>query len=201
MQLGDKKRVDPLPGGNGTSASEHSTCNSLDVTSQRVTSNIDLSNHSSYNSSLSQNDSSDISTCAIAASNRKISDSSICQSDFESFNNKSSNINIINDSAIVARLCIHDKTDHTKYLIDTGADVSVVPFSSFVKPNISVRVPKLYAANGSAIKTYGVLRKQVNLDMRRDFTWNFIIADVKQPIIGVDFLSEFNLLVDVKNNV
>jgi hypothetical protein len=40
----------------------------------------------------------------------------------------------------------------------------------------------------------------LNLGLRRDFTWRFVVADVTQPIIGVDFLSHFGLLVDCRNN-
>lgn len=80
--------------------------------------------------------------------------------------------------ASVLRLCISDKADCTRYLIDTGADCSVYPYSPGIKPNIqSVTVPNLYAANGTLIITYGVIRKKVNLDLRRDLTWNFIIAN------------------------
>jgi hypothetical protein len=39
-----------------------------------------------------------------------------------------------------------------------------------------------------------------NLGLRRDFTWRFVVADVSQPLIGVDFLSHFGLLVDCRNN-
>jgi hypothetical protein len=40
----------------------------------------------------------------------------------------------------------------------------------------------------------------LNFGLRRDFTWRFVVADVTQPIIGVDFLSHFGLLVDCRNN-
>ena len=40
----------------------------------------------------------------------------------------------------------------------------------------------------------------LDLGLRRNFTWPFTLAKVKQPIIGVDFLSHFNLLVDPKLN-
>lgn len=33
--------------------------------------------------------------------------------------------------------------------------------------------------------------------MRRPCRWDFIVADVKQPILGADFLKYHNLLVDV----
>ena len=31
------------------------------------------------------------------------------------------------------------------------------------------------------------------------FRWSFVVADVKRPIPGADFLAEFNLLVDVRH--
>ncbi|XP_068628033.1 uncharacterized protein [Battus philenor] len=39
----------------------------------------------------------------------------------------------------------------------------------------------------------------LNLGLRRDFSWNFIVADVTRAIIGVDFLSHYNIMVDVRN--
>jgi len=38
------------------------------------------------------------------------------------------------------------------------------------------------------------------MGLRRDFTWCFVIADVDLPIIGVDLLSHYGLLVDCRNN-
>lgn len=58
----------------------------------------------------------------------------------------------------------------------------------------------LYAANGTEIPTYGQRLVQLNLGLRRNFNWPFIIARVTEPIIGSDFLAHFNLWVDVKNN-
>lgn len=108
----------------------------------------------------------------------------------------------INNQCGIFRLCVEDKSNNLVYLIDTGADISVIPKSVCAKSNINmVHIPKLYAANGTNINTYGAVRKSVNLNLRRDFMWNFIIADVQTPIIGVDFLSHFELLVDVKNNI
>jgi hypothetical protein len=40
----------------------------------------------------------------------------------------------------------------------------------------------------------------LNLGLRRNFTWRFVVADVTQALIGVDFLSHFDLLVDCKHN-
>ncbi|XP_023714071.1 uncharacterized protein LOC111867993 [Cryptotermes secundus] len=58
----------------------------------------------------------------------------------------------------------------------------------------------LCAATGTIIHTYGWLPLSLNLDLRREFTWRFAVADVTHPIIGVDFLSHFGVLVDCRNN-
>jgi cleavage and polyadenylation specificity factor subunit 1 len=58
----------------------------------------------------------------------------------------------------------------------------------------------LYAANGITIPTYGWTSRSLNLGLRRDFLWRFVIADVQLPIIGVDLLSHYGLLVDCRNN-
>jgi hypothetical protein len=58
----------------------------------------------------------------------------------------------------------------------------------------------LCAANGNTISTYGWLPLSLNLGLRRDFTWRFVVADVSQPLIGADFLAHFCLLVDCRNN-
>ncbi|GFS63660.1 uncharacterized protein TNCV_1962111 [Trichonephila clavipes] len=56
----------------------------------------------------------------------------------------------------------------------------------------------LFAANNTKIPAYGMVRKELNLGLRRPFYLTFIIADVSSPIIGADFLKHFNLLIDLK---
>jgi cleavage and polyadenylation specificity factor subunit 1 len=71
-----------------------------------------------------------------------------------------------------------------------------------VIPNTSKTTPVnfcLYAANNTKIPTYGQELIEVNLNLRRSFKWEFIIADVKRPIIGSDFLAHFGLLIDLRN--
>ncbi|CAK9810898.1 Transposon Tf2-9 polyprotein [Anthophora plagiata] len=58
---------------------------------------------------------------------------------------------------------------------------------------------ELAAANGTPIATYGTKTLTLNLGLRRDFTWRFVVADVSKPIIGADFLAHFGLLVDIRN--
>jgi hypothetical protein len=56
--------------------------------------------------------------------------------------------------------------------------------------------PRLTAANGRRIACWGHRRGSVVLD-GQPFKWRFLRAAVKFPILGADFLSHFNLLVDV----
>ena len=84
-----------------------------------------------------------------------------------------------------------------QFLVDTGSDLCVYPRSRVTGPRARTSY-ELYAANGSTIATYGVINLRLDLGLRRVFEWRFVIADVSQPIVGVDFLSFYNLLVDVR---
>lgn len=87
-----------------------------------------------------------------------------------------------------------------RFLIDTGADISVLPASPNDRQK-SKSVFDLVAANGSPINTYGKKCIHVSFGLRRNFPWLFTIADVSRPIIGSDFLSHYNLLVDIRGRV
>ncbi|GFX64206.1 retrovirus-related Pol polyprotein from transposon 297 [Trichonephila clavipes] len=52
----------------------------------------------------------------------------------------------------------------------------------------------LFAANNTKIPAYGMVRKELNLGLRRPFIWTFIIADVSSPIIGISDLSNPSLI-------
>lgn len=86
-----------------------------------------------------------------------------------------------------------------KFLIDTGADVSLIPVSIQQKQSIKPVQSNLFAANKTPINIYGMKRISLNLNLRREFTWTFIIADVNVPIIGADLLYNYDLMVDVRN--
>lgn len=97
------------------------------------------------------------------------------------------------------RLIIIDKITKQQFLIDTGAEISVLP------PTNSERKSKsdfeLYAANSTPITTYGKKTLELNLGLRRSFSWQFTIADVDRCILGADFLKYYSLLVDIKNKL
>ncbi len=95
-----------------------------------------------------------------------------------------------------ALLHLCDCRSNTRFLIDTGADVSILPAtaSQWTLPPVL----HLYAANGTKIPVYTRRTMQVNLYLRRSFEWTFYVGNVSQAILGTDFLRHFNLLVDVK---
>ena len=102
-------------------------------------------------------------------------------------------------------LFVHDVKTKRRWLIDGGAVMSIIP------PTLAQRLQgptqtQLQAANGSRIPCFGMRNMPINL---ADRTINFpvTIADVKQPILGADFLAHAYLapnhregtLIDLKN--
>lgn len=96
------------------------------------------------------------------------------------------------------RLFVTDRRSKFQFLVDTGSDLCVFPRSALRQRREKTNY-QLGAANGTPITTYGYIELNLNLGLRRDFVWRFVVADVTKAIIGVDFLSYFNLTVDVRN--
>ena len=96
-------------------------------------------------------------------------------------------------------LYVADKNHKCKYLIDTGAAVSVLPKSCANRISDADCLLPLVAANNTTINTYGNSKRVVDVGLKREYPWTFIVADVKQPIIGADFLIHYNLLVDLRS--
>ena len=79
-----------------------------------------------------------------------------------------------------------DKTSGRQFLVDTGAEVSVLPATG-QDTRMGQSGPSLMAANGSSIKTYGV-RTIPLCFTSKTYEWNFIVADVSHPLLEADFL-------------
>ncbi|GFT99024.1 retrovirus-related Pol polyprotein from transposon 297 [Trichonephila clavipes] len=97
----------------------------------------------------------------------------------------------------ISRLFLLDRKSVQKFLIDSGSEICVIPPSPTMNKSPQSNF-SLFAANNTKIPAYGMVRKELNLGLRRPFIWTFIIADVSSPIIGADFLKHFNLLIDLK---
>lgn len=96
------------------------------------------------------------------------------------------------------RLFVTDRNTKTQFLVDTGSDLCVFPRSQLRERRASTGY-NLTAANGTTIETYGYAHLNLDLSLRRNYPWKFVVADVTKPIIGVDFLCHYNLIVDCKN--
>lgn len=96
------------------------------------------------------------------------------------------------------RLLVTDANSGLVFLVDTGANISVIPPTKKQKLTERCDLP-LYAVNGSKIKSYGTKSLVLDLKLRRAFRWEFIVADVTQPILGADFLGNYKLLPDIAN--
>ena len=95
-------------------------------------------------------------------------------------------------------LYVADKGHKCRYLIDTGAAVSVLPKSCANGISDAGSLP-LVAANNSTIHTYGNCKRVVDVGLKREYPWTFIVADVQQPAIRADFSIHYNLLVDLRS--
>ena len=93
----------------------------------------------------------------------------------------------------ISQLFVTDEKSKRRFLVDTGAQVSVTP-ASWADKVSGATGPNLQAAKGSSIATYG--SRVVHLHFsNRDFDARLISANVKRSLLGADFLRQHNLLV------
>ena len=91
-------------------------------------------------------------------------------------------------------LHVKDKLSGDIFLVDTGSEVSIVmPRPGDREAAVG---PKLTAANGSGITTYGKRKRKIKLDCG-ELSWRFIVAKAKN-ILGADMLRHFGLMPDLQ---
>ena len=96
-----------------------------------------------------------------------------------------------------AILSVTDQRDRLSYIVDTGAAVSVLPYSSTLE--IQPVTLSLVSAAGISIRTHGRTIRTVSLPGFKPHQWTFIVADVRAAYLGADFLRATGLLVDLAN--
>jgi hypothetical protein len=75
-----------------------------------------------------------------------------------------------------------DKLTNDRYLVDTGATMSIVPCNQNSSPSGSL----LKGADGQHIPPWGFIKKTVQFQGKL-FTSTFLQAAVARPILGIDF--------------
>ena len=98
-----------------------------------------------------------------------------------------------------SRLFIFDRSTQQNFLIDSGSDVSAIPVSSFSDFRFKNPIYTCTAANGTAVNVYGTKLLRLDLGLRRNFYYPFLLASVTKPIIGADFLKQTGLIIDLRN--
>ena len=88
-------------------------------------------------------------------------------------------------------LHVKDTRRDEQWLVDGGALLSILP-PTRQQRRLGPSGSQLRAANGSEIKCYGSVRRTITIG-QTDFDFTFTIADVKNRIIGADFLAHFYL--------
>lgn len=86
-------------------------------------------------------------------------------------------------SSILLLLLLIFYSNHNVWcLVDNDSDVSILSLSLFNKPKFK-GVGKLLAANGTEIHVAGAHMLQVDFNLHKKFSWNFIVADISTPIL------------------
>ena len=87
---------------------------------------------------------------------------------------------------------LHDDCSGLDFLVDSGASVSLYPHQSKEWSH----GPRLKQADGSALPSWGRRRFELCFGGRQ-FTFEFLLAAVDRPILGMDFLAKYKWLIDV----
>ena len=84
---------------------------------------------------------------------------------------------------------VTNKSIGTRFLVDTGAKVSVIP---------PTPAERRHQADHLTLQAVNSMRSlTLDFGLHRTFRWVFMIANVQYPILCADFLRHFSLLVDM----
>ena len=87
-------------------------------------------------------------------------------------------------------------------MIDTASSVSILPASTQLKNQTQKKqTPHLFGANGSVISTFGTKHFTVQLSPTLRCPLVFVVADTTSAILGADFLTHFQLNVNLHKKI
>nr|XP_037282167.1 uncharacterized protein LOC119175047 [Rhipicephalus microplus] len=96
------------------------------------------------------------------------------------------------------RIFVTNQVTKRRCLVACCSDICCFP-RTFLRDERPCTSFELSVANHSTIETYGSLRLNINFqNLCRDVPWNFVIADVTEPIIRSGFLAYYNILPDCR---
>ena len=101
---------------------------------------------------------------------------------------------------VTAAFLINKRPVH--FILDSGASVSILP-ARYVR-DLSVPINpstlSLNSVDGRPLNVLGECHLSIqSKQLRRSFSWTFVVADVRDALLGADFLSHYNLLVDCRS--
>jgi hypothetical protein len=85
---------------------------------------------------------------------------------------------------------LQDTKNNFKFLVDSDVSLSVLPHTSTGPPT----GPHLVGANGKPIPAWGFRCRTVCFS-GQNFEFDFLLAAVATPLLGMDFLAKFGLLI------
>lgn len=98
-------------------------------------------------------------------------------------------------SAIMLNASLHNKK--FQMLVDSGSSYSILPKSFINGFRLTPSSTVCYTANGQRLHFAGESCVPIKIaKLRRNTPFVFLFADVKIPLIGLDFLSNFQLMID-----
>ena len=97
------------------------------------------------------------------------------------------------------RYYVKDCISNTRFLVDTGAEVSILPAQASDRHK-GRQGMQLQGPSGEHIDGFG--RRQVQLRFGNlHFSWNFLVAAVNRPILGADFFKQHKLAIDISSSI
>ena len=93
-----------------------------------------------------------------------------------------------------------DPHHNINFILGTASPVSILPTRLFPIFQTDTPFCDLYAANGQPLNQAGVLTLSLQFDMspHQYFVHKFILAEVENPILGLDFLYKHDLIVNIR---
>ena len=93
---------------------------------------------------------------------------------------------------------LHDTHNNIMFIVDTASPRSLVPLSKFLSFAGSPAQCSLFTADGKPLYQAGVidLTLQFNKFPNTYFSHHFILADVQNAILRLDFLCKYHFIVD-----